>query len=256
MRRKVLALIAALAAAHVFTAHAQEPAFMEAATHPGRGTFYTRALVSYAAYDLAGESVDDYTFMSKSAYGLHPRLALLLDADVRNIQDAENSETGLDHVTLRLKYRYLQLDLSPINTIRASFTAGAIFPGNRRINPNRQVAPRVGTAVTAILGRHGLNAQVDRKFLSETSDETQVNASHLYRIIPARFTRDTRGAWYTMLELLNTYMDNGDYRMDLAVGILYEARSWAAEAAIRFPLSEKGPRESDGTAIIGYRHLF
>ena len=235
---------------------AQEPAFMEAATHPGRGTFYTRALASYAAYKMDGESVDDYTLSSKSAYGLHPRLALLLDIDIRNIQDKATCTTGLDHATMRLKYRYLQLDLSPINTIRASATAGIILPGDRDINPNRNAAPRVGSAITAILGRHGLNAQIDRKFLPDTSDETQINASHLYRIAPARYTRDTTGAWYTMLESLNTIMDNRDYRSDIAIGILYEARRWAAEAAVRLPLSEKGPRESDAEAIIGYRHLF
>lgn len=256
MLRKLLAISAVLVATQALTVQAQEPAFMEAATHPGRQTFYTRALVSYASYDLDGESVDDFAFISKSAYGLHPRLALLFDAEARSIEIGDTRESGLDDVTLRLKYRYLQLDTSPINTIRASATAGLIMPGDKRINPNRNPAPRVGSAITAIFGRHGLNAQVDRKFLPETSDETEVNASHLYRIAPSRYTRETKGAWYTMLESLNTFMDNGDYQIDLAVGILYEARRWAAEAAFRLPLSEKGPRESDAKAIIGYRHLF
>jgi len=256
MLRKHLYCFGSLIIAQAVTVQAQEPAFMEAATHPGRGTFYTRALASFAAYDLDGESVDDFALMSKSAYGLHPRLALLLDAEARSIEIGDSRDTGLDTVTLRLKYRYLQFDTSPINTIRASATAGVIIPGEKRINPNRNPAPRVGSAITAILGRHGLNAQIDRKFLPETSDETEVNASHLYRIAPARYTRETKGAWYTMLESLNTFMDNGDYQVDLALGILYEARSWAAEAAVRFPLSEKGPRESDSKAIIGYRHLF
>ena len=246
-------LLACLAASVL---QAQEPAFMEAATHPGRGTFYTRVLAAYAAYTIDGDNVDDFTLSSKSAYGLHPRLALLLDFDVRSIEGSEDRNTGFDHVALRLKYRYLQYDFSPINTVRASATAGLILPGDKSINPNRNPAPRVGTAITAILGRHGLNAQIDRKFLPETSDETQFNASHLYRIAPTRFTRDTRGAWYTMLESLNSRMDNGDHRLDLAAGILYEARSWAAEAAVRIPLSEKGTRESDAIAILGYRHLF
>ena len=256
MRLKLLLYCVLLAITQGLTTQAQEPAFMEAATHPGRGIFYTRLLASYAAYDLHGVSVDDFSLISKSAYGLHPRLAFLFDAEARRIENDASNETGLDHVTVRLKYRYLQLDLSPINTIRASATGGVIIPGDRTVNPNRNPSPRVGTAITAILGRHGLNAQVDRKFSSDTSDTTELNVSHLYRIVPARFARDTKGAWYTMLESLNTFWDDGDYQIDLAVGILYEARSWAAEVALRLPLSEKGSRALDGEAIIGYRHLF
>ena len=235
---------------------AQEPAFMEAATHPGRSAFYTRVLASYAAYDLHGIRVDDYRVTSKSAYGLHPRLAFLFDAEARRIESESANETGLDTVTVRLKYRYLQLDLGPINTIRASATAGGMVPGGRKLNPNRNVSPRLGTAITAILGRHGLNGQIDHKFLSDRSDETEVNASHLYRMAPARYTRDTKGAWYTMLESINSFFGNGEYRVDVAAGILYEARSWAAEAAVRFPIAEKGSHDSVGAAIVGYRHLF
>jgi len=256
MLRKCVLCFVLLAVNHGLTVHAQEPAFMEAATHPGRGTFYTRVLTSYAAYDVNGTSVDDYRLMSKSAYGLHPRLAFLFDAEARRMASDASNDTCLDHFTVRLKYRYLQFDLSPINTIRASATVGVIMPGDRKLNPNRNLSPRVGTAITAILGRHGLNAQVDRKFLSDTSDTTELNVSHLYRIAPARYTRDTKGAWYTMLESLNTFSDDGDYQLDLAAGILYEARSWAAEVALRLPVSEKGSRELDREVIIGYRHLF
>jgi len=218
---------------------AQEPAFMEAATHPGQGQFYSRLL-------FFGSEGDEYAAALKLSYGIIADLALQLDGEHRWLPD----ESDLTTSTVRLKYRILQKDLSPLNTWRASVLVGADFP------EGGDPAPRLGAVTTAILGRHGLNGQIDWTGNQSEPDEFMLNTSYLYRIAPVEYSQTTKAAWYTMLELLNTFHDNSDRYIDIAPGLLYEARRWAAEISIRLPLDESGPRETDYTIEAGVRYLF
>jgi hypothetical protein len=218
---------------------AQEPTFMEAATHPGQGQFYSRALL-FASED------DDYATLLKLSYGIVADLALQLDGQYEALNDASDLATG----SVRLKYRILQRDLTPLNTWRASILAGA------EKAEGIDTAARLGLVTTTILDRHGLNGQVDWTGTPSEPDEFEINVSHLYRIVPAEYAADTKGAWYTMLESLNTVRDNGDYRIDVAPGLLYEAAKWAAEASIRLNVAEEGDPEPDYIAALGLRYLF
>ena len=109
---------------------------------------------------------------------------------------------------------------------------------------------------TAILGRHGLNGQLDWAGNPSRPDEFLLNASHLYRLFPAEYGPDTTGSWYTILEWLNTINDEGDYSIDVAPGLLYEAWKWAAEAGVRLPVAERAYPEPDYTIEVGVRYLF
>ena len=62
---------------------------------------------------------------------------------------------------LLLKQRVMRKDLGPLDTWRASVLAGADLPGKEGVRESTHVSPRLGVATTAILGRHGLNGQVD-----------------------------------------------------------------------------------------------
>lgn len=205
-------LLPALALALLLTPHApvrgQEPTFSEAGTHPGGGQHYSRVLLYDSALHL------------KHAYGLTGRRALT--ADLRLAPD------GIPAATLRLKQRIWQHDTGPINTWRASLQAGIDW------RETRDPAPRIGLVSTTIRGRHGLNAQIDLNAAAPNPERIALNASHAYRLHPARYAADTPGAWYTLLETLNTLSpDNSNIRADLAAGLLYEARRWAAELSLR-----------------------
>ncbi|MBT8042565.1 MAG: hypothetical protein KJN98_05300 [Pontiella sp.] len=232
--RLILLLLPALCA------QAQESTFTGAATHPGQGQLYSRAL-------FMADDNDEYEAHVRLAYGIISRMALVLDGHHEWLSD----ESDYSSLTARLKYRVLQRDFGPINTWRASIVGGVEFP------EYDDPAPHLGAVTTAIINRHGLNGQIDWAGYASDPDEFMVNASHLYRLSPAKYRIDTKGAWYTQLEWLNTIYDNGDYEMYLAPGLLYEARSWAAETGIRLPVAEEGnTADADITVAAGLRYLF
>lgn len=237
---------------------AQEPAFMEAATQPGANQSYARLLFLFGERSDPDSAVDEFTARIKLAYGVDANLAALVDADYQHVRTdpGDQSEEGFSLATLRLKYRLFKHDLGPLNTWRASVLAGADIPGTSDELARDHASPRLGMVTTAILGRHGLNAQVDWTGRVDDPDLFAVNASHLYRLAPTEFSAQTSGAWYTMVESLNAFSDSGDSRADLAVGFLYEARRWAWEASYLLPLAENGLEEIDYQVETGVRYLF
>lgn len=201
----------------------QEPTFMEAATHPGSGQNYSRAVW------FDGETV------FKHAYGFTARQALLGEVSL--------TDAGVTGGGVRVKQRFWQWDSGPIDTWRMSVQGGMDW------RDGRDPGPRLGVVSTTIRGRHGVNAQVDVNAAVPGKERIALNASHLYRIHPARYTMTTAGAWYTMLESLNTVSPDGDVRGDVAAGLLYEARRWAAEVSLRW-LDEDTLRAGVGVRML------
>lgn len=202
---------------------AQEPAFMEAGTHPGTGQNYSRVLW------FDGQS------LLKHAYGITARQAVLGEAAF----DGDGIAAG----GVRFRQRVWQRDTGPIDTWRVSFQMGADWRGGR------DPGPRVGVVSTTIRGRHGFNAQADLNAGAPGAERLALNASHVYRIHPLRFRADTPGAWYTMLESLNHISPDGDVRGDIATGLLYEARRWAAEISLHW-VDENILRLATGARIL------
>jgi len=237
---------------------AQEPAFMEAATQPGANQSYARLLFLFGERSDADSAGDEFTARIKLAYGVDANLAALVDADYQHVRSdpGDESEEGFSLATLRLKHRLFKRDLGPLNTWRASVLAGVDIPGASDELARDHASPRLGMVTTAILGRHGLNAQVDWTGRVDDPDLFAVNASHLYRLAPTEYSAQTAGAWYTMVESLNEFSDSGDSRANLALGILYEARRWAWEVSYFLPLAENGPEEIDYQVETGVRYLF
>ena len=212
---------------------------MDAATHPGQGQLYGRAL-------FAVEDGEDYVMRARASYGIVSKLAFQLEADHAWQANESDDSSG----TVELKYRVLQNDFSPLNTWRASVIGGVEFISDE------DPAPHFGAVTTTIINRHGLNGQIEWAGYNDKPDEVMLNASHLYRIAPARYKAGTKGAWYTQLESLNTLYDDGDYEMDLAPGLLYEARNWAAEISLRLPVAGNCTDQPDYTLATGVRYLF
>ncbi len=218
---------------------AQEPTFMEAGTHPGARQWYGRAFWRSATWaDGAADDTAEFAL----AYGLTARRALLAKTTL--------DKGGPEVASLRLRQRIWQRDTGPIDTWRASLQVGGEwFDG-------RDPGGRAGVVSTTIRGRHGFNAQVDWRGAAPSAYRFEANVSHLYRIYPARYHAGTVGAWYTMVESLNVFDRDGNRVSDAALGLLYEARRWAAEASVYLQEPEEGVRRDQTRLAVGGRYLF
>lgn len=254
-RNPALPAFALLFAAVAMDTAAQEPTYMDAATHPGAGQFYSRLLVSRSEYDENRTEIEELGAVLKLVYGIRPTLAVLAEGKFARLAARDDDETGLLNSTFQFKYRLFKRDLGPLDTWMASAFAGVTVPGNMDASPDINTYPRCALVSTAILGRHGVNGALEWEEYGSKPARFAVNASHLYRLAPAEYAADTRGAWYTMVESLNQFTDDGGSRFDAALGILYEARRWACEASLRLPLERDWSREEDYTATLGVRYL-
>lgn len=233
-------LIALLTLSCSYAVMAQEPTFMEAGTHPGRYQLYQRLIATHAPD--AVDRADDWQATLKTAYGFTARTALLADWSIDGRHRNEAS--------LRLKQRFWQRDTGPIDTWRASVQGGIEwFEG-------ADLSPRLGIVSTTIRGRHGVNAQLDWRDGTKPSERFAVNASHLYRIHPARFRPNTSGAWYTMIESLNALSDHASPTPGLAIGLLYEARRWAAEISVKSDDITESSQRTNHQWALGARYLW
>jgi len=229
---------------------------MDAGTHPGAGQLYARILVSSSEYEDAETETEELAAIVKLVHGIRPTLALLAEVELAGLTTKDNDETGILWSTFQVKYRLFKKDLGPLNTWMASVFAGLTVPGGMDATADVDFYPRCALVSTAILGRHGLNAEVEWEEYGDEADRFTVNASHLYRLAPFNYAADTRGAWYTMLESLNQLTDAGDSRFDIAAGILYEARRWACEASLRLPIEQDDwLEEHDYRFTLGFRYL-
>ncbi len=96
----------------------------------------------------------------KLSYGIKSTLALLVDADYLRLDREDGSDSGFSQAKLRLKYRLYRADLSPVNTWRTSVIAGAALPGTDSEVAPRYTSPLLSLVSTAVLGRHGVNAEI------------------------------------------------------------------------------------------------
>lgn len=247
-----LALIGVLAAG---TAAAQEPAFMDAATHPAQGQAYLRLLGHASEWRAAGRNLERASVLGKASFGLRSATAVVLEPEWIRLESGNDAEDGWSRMGLLWKQRFWRRDLGPLDTWRASWLAGVDAPGETAVRESAHAAPRFGVVTTAILGRHGLNGQADWTGYRDGDDRFRLNASYLYRLAPAVYQTDTRGAWYTMTEWLNEFTAGGDTRSDVALGLLYEAWGWAAEVSVRLPLAEEGGAELRQEIVAGLRWL-
>jgi hypothetical protein len=252
LRIKAHLLIGCLVAL-VGSVDAQEPTFMKAATHPATGQLYARSVFSHTELKTSqGESTHAQL---KLAYGLKPTLAVVVESEWADINAGAQSESGISQSSIQLKMLAFKRDLGPLNTWRTSLFGGVTVPGDMDAYSPESSFPQATIASTMILHRHGLNLELGWKEYGNNPDQFEFNASHLYRLIPAEYAITTTGAWYSMLESLNVMNDQDDFRSDLAIGILYEARRWAWEFSARLPIEQDGPEKNDYTLAMGLRYL-
>jgi hypothetical protein len=250
----ILGFAVALLLTSIFS-FAQEPTYMDAATHPGKGQTYWRAFFSSGGYNVSGTEFEALSTRLEFAYGLQSTLALVADIEFTDLSGNRSSESGLAESTLQAKYRLFKEDFSPLNTWMVSIFAGLTQPGDIGPMADFDLYPRFAVVSTAILDRHGLNGELEWEAHSDDPDHFSANASYLYRLAPDKYAPETPGAWYVMLESLNQFTLETDSRSDLAVGILYEAQRWAFEMSLLLPLQQDWQQENNHQVTIGFRFL-
>lgn len=167
---------------------------MAAATHPGAGQVYTRTLFSIAGYEEDDRDIDSLSAQLKVAYGVQSNFALLADIEFGDLSSRGRDESGMLASTFEMKYRLFKEDYSPLNTWMASVFAGLTVPGNNGTMDELDPYPRLALATTAILERHGINAELEWEERDDDPQRFSVNGSYLYRIAPVEYTAETRGA--------------------------------------------------------------
>ena len=233
-------------------ARAQEAMYTAAATMPSPGTFVERPMFHYWRYaenPVSGEgSTDRLELSNRLSYGIVRDLAASLDisgdADIANDPSGTSrTDLGIDTLELELKYRFYKSDSGGIDTVRAAIMAGA----NLRVDGEFSVNPRLGAVLTIVSGRHGFNQDVMFTLNTDGSrehnfgndgpeDALSHSTAYVYRLWPDRFSRDSRGAWYSTLELSGLYETSGDYDLRLSPGLMYEGYRWAFETMAQVPI--------------------
>jgi hypothetical protein len=249
--KRVAALSAVAACVGAPPAFAQEMLNMPAATQPSPGVLIPR--VQARAYRF-----EDSQWLLKQdvrlEYGLARDLSVSVDLPFQQgFLDGprpSDGDFGLGDLDLSLELRILREDLNAIDTVRASIFAGAELPTGTGGFGGGSVDPFAGAVVTAILGRHGLDAAARYTFVtgdghdhpifaSDTADDfVNIDFGYAYRIYPEAYGEEREGAWYATLELNSIFTTGGEHAVLLSPGLLLEAPSYAVELGLQVPLTQ------------------
>lgn len=239
-------------AAWASLAGAQEAMYTAAATMPSPDTFVYRPMFHFWRYGSnpnTGEG-DTNRFESEHllGYGVARDVAAYLDltADLDRTDQPSggtDSDAGIERVEAFVKWRFYKNDTGEIDTVRAALIGGV----HLEVDGDLAAHPRVGGVVTIVKGRLGFNQDLfytlmtggdrARNFGGDGPDDALSHSTALvYRVWPDRFAADSRGAWYTTLELTGLYETGGDYELKLSPGVMYEGYRWAFEVMGQVPV--------------------
>lgn len=262
------------------SAAAQEAIQTDAATQPSVGTFVLRQQFRFTA--LKNDPSPDQRRLREGesrtsvSYGITPDLSVTaaLPLRYRRTESLAAGQTdedwGIDDIPLMFKYRVYRHDSSPVDTIRVSLMGGIEFPTFDEPFSSDSFDPIVGAVVTLIRGRHGFNQALQYKFNTGShvefpvgrgdgpSNALRYDSAYLYRLDPVEYTPETFAATYAVLELNGLYETSGDNEILLSPGLLYEARTWAAELSVQFPILQDVDRRPEVrySIVAGVRFLF
>lgn len=258
-------------------AWAQEATNTPAATQPAQGKLYLRQRVQYVRLgsDPSPErrEVDKVVSTTSLTYGLRRDVSLSMDVPVVYAEESSagrtDREVGVNDVAFTLKYRPVQVDLNPVDSVRLAVFGGLEVPSGDGEFSSDSWDPFAGVVFTAIVGRHGFNQALAYKFNTGgerfglragdgPDDAVRYDTAYLFRVDPAAYTAETTAATYLTVELNGIYETGGDNEALLGPGVLYEARTLALEAAVGLPVIRdvrERPR-TDLVVTVGFRVLF
>jgi len=264
------ALFATAALALPTHAAAQETPNMPAATSPSPGVWIPR--MQARAYLLE----NDQTLLEQDLrieHGLARDLSMWAELPLyEGFLDAprpSDGEFGLGALEAGIELRVLQHDLDAIDTVRGAVFAGAALPTATDGFGRQSLDPFVGAAITAIFGRHGVNAAARYTFVTGDTDlplfigddgEDVIGADlgYAFRLAPAAYGEERVAAWYLTLELNGAFTAEGDREVLFAPGLLVEAPTYAVELGVQLPIAQEGSDrpEIDLGIFAGLRLLY
>lgn len=259
-------------------AFAQEAINTPAATQPAVGKLYLREKFQYLrmGHDPSpeGREIDRFVASTALTYGLARDLAagVEIPLEYEAIEHPDRSmdrEFGVGDVSFLLKYRPLQIDLNPLDSVRLAVYGGVEVPSGDGDLSSNSFDPFLGSVFTAILGRHGFNQSVSYKFNTGgeefptrpgdgPDDALRYDTAYLFRLSPETYGPDTDAALYVTCELNGLYETSGDNEILLGPGLLYEARTFALEASVGLPIVQDVEQraETELMVTLGFRVLF
>jgi hypothetical protein len=276
--RRVVMLGVAGGALLATPALAQEATNTPAATQPAVGKLYMRQ--KFQSIRLGDDpspddrDVDKFLSTTTLVYGVTRNVSASVELPlVYAVEDPASGETesdfGVNDVMFQVKYRPLQIDLNPLDSVRFAVYAGVEVPSGDGDFSSHSFDPLVGGVFTAILGRHGFNQSLSYKFNfggddfntragDGPDDALRYDSAYLFRLSPAAYGPETTAATYLTFEANGLYETNGDNEVLLGPGILYEARTFALEASVGFPVVQDVDErpETDLVLTFGFRVLF
>jgi hypothetical protein len=256
---------------------AQEATNTPAATQPAEGNLYLRQKLQYMSFgdDPSPEDrdIDKLVATTSLTYGLRRDMSLSLDLPLVYMWEEHDGMDedgfGVNDPMLTFKYRPVQVDLNPIDSVRLAVYGGLEFPSGDGDFSSHSFDPVAGAVFTAIIGRHGVNQNLSYKFNfggdefntragDGPDDAFRYDTAYLFRIAPAEYTPETTAAAYITFELNGLYETGGDNEILIGPGFLYEAKSFAVEATIGVPVVQDvdDRPETDLVVTFGFRVLF
>jgi hypothetical protein len=259
---------------------AQEAMFTEAATMPSKGVSTLRPGFHVSQFGTnplnpTEEKSTDFEAMTSLQYGIARAWSVTVGvpAVLEHTQNADGSsdwDKGISDLHAMFKYRVYMDNPGGVDTTRIALLGGATFAsGDDSDFSSGSINPMLGAVITIVRGRHGFNQDI--KYTLTTggdkltnsggegpADALELGSAYVYRILPAAFTSETEGAWYTTLEVNTMVETSGDLDIRWSPGLMYEGRLWAFETMLQFPLyHELDERaELDWSVGVGFRFTF
>jgi len=242
------------------TAWAQEAPLTPSATQPSRGTFFLRQQVRY----YYGVGVDQISLPCSVSTGIARGHSL----EVSSAGNLKENTAGVSDVSLMWKWRFYSFSQGPIDTSRTAMLMGIQLPSGSGGWGTGSFNPSVGVSHTTIRGRVGLGGSVAYKFntgegaeydvsgTNSDSDALILNGAMMWRMAPAEYTKDTKGAWYFGPEGEVVQSGSGT-SVRIGPSLMHEAETWVFEAGYQiYPLNTGAMEDVDGMFFAGVRIFF
>jgi hypothetical protein len=276
-----LALVGAVAA-FGHAARAQEAINTESATQPGVGTLYVKPQFRLWRYGVSRDPASPFQGVTRAEssvtlqYGLAKDWSLSLKVPAvvqeQTLPASRNLTASIGQIEALFKLRVYRSDTSALDTVRVVVYGGAMLPSGDDTVAPQSVDPFIGASVMLIRGRWGItqslrytvNTGADSwKWIAlgvrSAADYLRYDTALMFRVFPSEFTAEnSASAWYASLELNGQYETSGDNEILIAPGLLYEAKRFAAECSVGFPIV-KDVRDRPATQLqvsVGLRFVF
>ncbi|MCH2207121.1 MAG: hypothetical protein MK132_14795 [Lentisphaerales bacterium] len=247
---------------------AQELTSGVSGTGLGRGVSSLRILSSFKSFEQNGDEYLHYHQQQTFAYGVNSRLTLLggFPLHIASGSRDYDGKLRLGGPTLMAKLRVFQLDKDSISTFRISLLMGVELPGVDNEISSDSIDPILGFGATSIQGRNGINFSSKLKFNTgdtpyyEFNDDEYLETvfGYSWRLTPREWEDYTYASTYLFTEFIHSYDFSSEQSLIVSPGYLIEARDYAIEIAVEFPLFDYGSRHSrlEFGLKLGFRYLF